>query len=480
MVGRWIRFGLSGLLLAWALSQPVQASEDFSKWFDAFKTSATDTALHDFLYNMPKGGDLHQHLSGSIFSEWWWQLALGKPAQGEIFFTRLRMGNCLPIDAAAAAGNAQLLFQTISQYRFDRLSACQQTMFTALAQLNPAEQQAWMNSVRLDEPSEGRDEFFETHWQRLGDVIANPWIMAEALALHIKAFADEGLVYLEPQVTLLGYRDKAGLALTPSEVATIFRARLNQPDLVKTGVTLRFQQSILRFLPDAETELAHAYQIVSDEPEWIAVNMVGREDDDRGHPLRFLETIRGLRQQYPDVRLSIHAGEVDEPNHHVRDTLLLGADRIGHGLNLISDRQTLIQMRHGPYLVEINLISNLLLEYVPEFSAHPFPEYLRLGVPVALSTDDRGMWDSTMTDEYFVAVKSFNLSWSELRRLTENSIQYSFLAPGPKAVLLVSLDQRFTAFEKRMQDQDPRQVAALKISPKRGFVCRKYNLCSRQ
>ncbi|MFB0906478.1 MAG: hypothetical protein QMA98_05855, partial [Pseudomonadales bacterium] len=137
-------------------------------------------------------------------------------------------------------------------------------------------------------------------------------------------------------------------------------------------------------------ELAHAYQIVSDEPEWIAVNMVGREDDDRGHPLRFLETIRGLRQQYPDVRLSIHAGEVDEPNHHVRDTLLLGADRIGHGLNLISDRQTLIQMRHGPYLVEINLISNLLLEYVPEFSAHPFPEYLRLGVPVALSTDDRG------------------------------------------------------------------------------------------
>ena len=86
MVGRWIRFGLSGLLLAWALSQPVQASEDFSKWFDAFKTSATDTALHDFLYNMPKGGDLHQHLSGSIFSEWWWQLALGKPAQGEIFF----------------------------------------------------------------------------------------------------------------------------------------------------------------------------------------------------------------------------------------------------------------------------------------------------------------------------------------------------------------------------------------------------------
>ena len=32
---------------------------------------------------------------------------------------------------------------------------------------------------------------------------------------------------------------------------------------------------------------------------------------------------------------AIHAGEVDEPNSHISETLLLGADRIGHGLNLI-------------------------------------------------------------------------------------------------------------------------------------------------
>ena len=336
-----------------------------------------------------------------------------------------------------------------------------------------------MNSVRLDQPSEGRDEFFETHWQRLGDVIANPWIMAEALALHIKAFADEGLVYLEPQITLMGYRDQTGLALSPARAASIFRARLNQPDVVDTGVTFRFQQSILRFLPNAEAELTRAYQIVSDEPEWVGVNMVGREDDDRGHPLRFLQTLRGLRQQYPNIRLSIHAGEVDEPNYHVRDTLLLGADRIGHGLNLISDPQTLIQMRHGPYLVEINLISNLLLEYVSDFSQHPFPEYLRLGVPVALATDDRGMWDSTMTDEYFVAVKSFNLSWDELRLLTQNSIQYSFLGPEPKSRLLNAVDTRLLAFEKYWQPQDPKQIGALKRSQKRGFICRNYDLCER-
>ncbi|MBT5053073.1 MAG: hypothetical protein HOM69_07595, partial [Gammaproteobacteria bacterium] len=74
MVRRWIRFGLISFLLGWALSQPAQANETFSQWFEDFKASATDAELHDFLYSMPKGGDLHQHLSGSIFSEWWWQL----------------------------------------------------------------------------------------------------------------------------------------------------------------------------------------------------------------------------------------------------------------------------------------------------------------------------------------------------------------------------------------------------------------------
>ena len=128
---------------------------------------------------------------------------------------------------------------------------------------------------------------------------------------------------------------------------------------------------------------------------FVAVNMVGREDDDRGYPLRFLDTLRDLRRQYSGVRLSIHAGEVDEPNDHVRDTLLLGAERIGHGLNLIHDEDTMRRMQYGPYLVEINLISNLLLQYVDDYSQHPFPEYLRTGIPVALSTDDRGMWDST-------------------------------------------------------------------------------------
>jgi adenosine deaminase CECR1 len=203
--------------------------------------------------------------------------------------------------------------------------------------------------------------------------------------------------------------------------------------------------------------------------------MVGREDNDKGYPARFLPTLRKLRQQYSGVRLSIHAGEVDEPNSHVRDTLLLGADRIGHGLNLITDDDTMLLMRHGPYLVEINLISNLLLEYVSDYSEHPFPEYLRTGIPVALSTDDRGMWESTMTDEFYVATTEFSLSWEEIKTLGRNSLEHAFVSDELKEQLIREYNERILRFERQMQR---RGIAQLGPMPEtRGFVCNRYQLC---
>jgi adenosine deaminase CECR1 len=204
--------------------------------------------------------------------------------------------------------------------------------------------------------------------------------------------------------------------------------------------------------------------------------MVGREDNDKGYPLRFLPVLRELRHKYPDINLSIHAGEVDEPNFHVRDTLLLGAQRIGHGVNLITDPETMVLMRNGPYLVEINLISNLLLEYVSDYSQHPFPEYLRVGIPVALSTDDRGMWDSNMSDEFYVAVKEFNLSWEEIVKLSRNSLQYSFVDQATKQRLLAVYDKRIAAFETQYQKKGWAALADTKPESY-GFLCRHYQVC---
>ncbi|MFT7246632.1 MAG: adenosine deaminase CECR1 [Candidatus Azotimanducaceae bacterium] len=450
-----------------------------SAWFEDIKQTASDAELYQLLYEMPKGGDLHLHMSGSGFPEWWYELALAAESDGYRYYTKVRINNCRDYGGQAfKIGTPYLLmFVTLQESNWNQLPVCEQKEYELMSALTPEQKEGWLNSVKLDKSYEGRAEFFETHWQRLQDLVANPWILSEIIARNFKAFSDEGLMYLEPQVSAMGHIDVEGNPIPPAAVAQIIESRLAEKDIRDLGISWRFQQAILRFTPFAEENLKQAYEFVSSQKTWVAVNMVGREDDDKGHPARFLSTMRELRHNYSNVKLSIHAGEVDEPNSHVKDTLLLGADRIGHGLNLISDPDTMLRMRHGPYMVEINLVSNLLLEYVTDYSEHPFPEYLRTGIPVALSTDDRGMWDSTMTDEFFVAVKEFNLSWEEIKLLGENSLKYSFTAPAKKAEMLKSYANRFERFEKKLARQGLSALAK-DSAPWHGFVCTRYALCA--
>jgi adenosine deaminase CECR1 len=447
-------------------------------WFDDLRNSGNAADLYRVLYYMPKGGDLHNHLSGSNFSEWWYELALAQKERGYRYHTKVRIENCVDY-GGNQYGRAPyyLMFRNITAVNFDTLSDCEKREYKPLENLSEEEKAGWLDSIRLDKPHEGREEFFGTHWPRLNALTRNPWLQAESMIRNMQAFGAEGITYLETMVAVYGFADPDGSAISAQQVVDVLRERLQQEDARATGVTVRLQLPILRFEPTAEEQLRRAYALVHDNRDiFVAVNMVGREDNDKGHPLRFLETTRELRRQYGDVRLSIHAGEVDEPNFHVRDTLLLGADRIGHGINLITDDDTMRLMRHGPYLVETNLISNLLLQYVSDYSEHPFPEFLRTGIPVALSTDDRGMWDSTMTDEFFVAVSEFNLSWDEVKTLSRNSLQYSFLEPQLKQTLLQDFDNRIAKFERNVNKHG---LARLGPLPKtRQFVCTHYEICN--
>jgi adenosine deaminase CECR1 len=470
---------LPSLALPLLLTSFSTFAEPKAQWFEQFKDDATPEQLYRFLHAMPKGGDLHNHLSGSNFSEWWYDLATDQQKNGGYqYYTKVTIKQCLGFDNNEYGFTPQLLlFRTVQQSSYDTLSVCEQSEYKPLEQLSSEEKEAWMDSIRLDKKHEGRQEFFATHWQRLNELPQNPFIMAEMLVNNMKAFAEEGLVYLESQETNHRKIKTDGTFYTPQQAVEIFKERLSQKDAKETGVTVRLQTTILRFLPSAEQDLEDLYKFVDDNRDlYVSVNMVGREDDDKGHPLRFLPTLRKLRKNIPELKLSIHAGEVDEPNHHVRDTLLLGASRIGHGVNLINDPETMLLMRNEKALVEINLISNLLLEYVSDYSQHPFPEYLRTGIPVTLSTDDRGMWESTMTDEYYVAVKEFDLSWQEILKLGRNSIAFSFVEDHIKEELLSDYDDRIGQFVKSFKKNKSRILSGQKIKT-RAFICERYTLC---
>ncbi|MET0534177.1 MAG: adenosine deaminase [Steroidobacter sp.] len=449
-------------------------------WFEQVKATATPEQLYTFLYALPKGGDLHNHLQGAILSEWMWDSALAQEKLGYTYYAKVRINNCRDYGTNEFGVQPYLLmFKNLSAVNYQKLSDCEKGEYKRLQDLDAREKTGWLNSMRLDQKFEGRDEFFQAHWFRISEIIASPYVIADILYKNMEAFGKEGMVYLETQIPLEGFVKPDGSPFSTDEVANIFRARLAAKDAIATGVTVRFQNALLRFTPDAEDRLRQLYAINDKYRDlYVGINMVGREDNDKGYPLRFLPVLRELRHKYPDINLSIHAGEVDEPNFHIRDTLLLGAKRIGHGVNLISDPDTLVSMRNGPYMVEINLISNLLLEYVDTYAKHPFPEYLRLGVPVALSTDDRGMWDSNLTDEYFVAVKEFNLSWEEMVQLGRNSLKFSFLDEPSKQKLLAAYEKRVQTFAQQFQSKGWDSFEDVK-PVSYSFLCNHYRVCLR-
>jgi adenosine deaminase CECR1 len=362
-----------------------------------------------------------------------------------VFYTRARFAG------APDSVDPTARFRTIRSKAYELLAPQTKAEYVPLASLSPEERRLWCQGLRLDGSGNGRLEFFGRIWPRLGQVLESLPVSTELMVESMKAFGAEHVAYLETQFMVDAMADNEGRAVPPEEAVAYVRRRLAQPDAAATGVTVRFQHTILRFAPDAELRLERAYAFVDAHRDmWVGLNLAGIEENGLGYPLRFLDTFRRMRARYPTLPLSIHAGEMDGPDRHVRDTLLLGATRIGHGVNLIKDPDTLLLLQQSrAVLVEINLISNRLLGYTPDLSTHPFPEYLRTGIPVCLNTDDRGMWDSNLTDEYYTAVTLYHLSWVEILSMGRDSIARSFAEPEVKSRLLSQYEERIAAFERR-------------------------------
>jgi adenosine deaminase len=140
------------------------------------------------------------------------------------------------------------------------------------------------------------------------------------------------------------------------------------------------------------------------------------------------------------------------------------AERIGHGVDLLSEtggegvEALLRTMRDADVLVEICLTSNAVLLGV-EGGAHPLSTYLSREVPVALSTDDHGVFRTDITDEFVRAVTVQNLEYRTLKNMVRASLEHSFLA-GPSLWEVRSRYDRLAEACAHDEPGDPRPSPA--------------------
>ena len=115
---------------------------------------------------------------------------------------------------------------------------------------------------------------------------------------------------------------------------------------------------------------------------------------------------------------------------------------------------------------KVNAIStsNVLLNVIPEMKQYPLMRYHHQGLETTVNTDDRGIFQITLTGENVALARDTGASLQELQELQMNAVEASFLPPDRKA----KLKDRFLADMATFNFQVYRYVASHTPDQQRG------------
>ena len=188
------------------------------------------------------------------------------------------------------------------------------------------------------------------------------------------------------------------------------------------------------------TQMVLGFELASADPRFVGVNLVQPEEwyvarRDFALHMRMLQYLHSV---YPKVHISLHAGELaqgmvtpEELSFHIRSSVETGgAERIGHGMDVMYEdraQELLRELAQRNVMIEVCLTSNATILGVTG-DRHPLRQYMRAGVPVALATDDEGVSRSDMTQEYLRGALDQGLTYTQLKNMARNSLEYAFVS----------------------------------------------------
>lgn len=438
----------------------AQAQDDTAAAMEALRRDPE--GLREFLIALPKGGDLHHHLSGSVYAETYMAWA---EEDGDYCITSSGLALSLSCgdgnDVPVPTGRRELFLDVVRAW----------SMFEFVPTY----------------PGSGADHFFST-FSKFGAISGSQH--GRMLADVRRRAAAENVLYIEPMLTSnstarsLGgdvWQQQGGGNFGAADFADFHAALLaasgfdaaldrllddasNSEQIADSelgcgggaaqpgcDVVTRYQAYISRSgdAPGVFAQMVAAYEAAVLDDRIVGLNLVGPEDgftamsnyDEQMDMLQYLGEYYATEGLSP-LRLSLHAGEItaasipdgfelDQTQHIRKAVEIAGARRIGHGIDVLDENdpdELLDQLRDRGILVEICLASNDIILEV-KGPGHPVHEYLARGVPVSLATDDQAVARSSMAAEFVRGVQDQGLDYGELKLMIRASLEYSFL-PG--------------------------------------------------
>lgn len=128
--------------------------------------------------------------------------------------------------------------------------------------------------------------------------------------------------------------------------------------------------------------------------------------------------------------ITVHSGEANVPNapRYVKEAIeYLGADRIGHGVQIYRDPEMIEYVKAKGVTLELCPTSNWLTNAVESRESHPFRKLYEAGVNVTINTDDGGIFNINLNDEYELLHKLHKMSIEDLKQCSINAYNASFI-----------------------------------------------------
>lgn len=450
------------------------------------RVRASTSALSTFLRLMPKGADLHTHLSGAATTE-------------NLIRWARQDGVCIRNSDASAV---------LPPCTADTTPL---TTATPSNDLVPTLLSAWSMENKVGALRDRHQHFFDAFGKF--SVVANNHVV-DMTDEVVRRAAAQGVVHLE---IIVGFQGSAigrladqlmdkGASWTEAYLANAREQLLAAPEfrptilrsveeISKISSDLRARWRCESPRPDPACDVSvrylihavrtqsrehvfgqwvYAFELAQADSRVVGVNLVAPEEsspslayyDDEMLALGVLNRMNRTLPDRQPVHVALHAGELVPEvlpatssgqahlRSHIRRAILTaGAERIGHAVDILHEseedpadsddadaadlarptgagpaKRLLRQMAQLGVAVEVCLTSNQAI-LGAEGDAHPLAAYLAAGVPVTLATDDEGILRTDLSAEYLRAAQVQRLDYRQLKAIARTGVEKSFL-PG--------------------------------------------------
>lgn len=442
---------LVGLVTATSVAGYAVSDEARTQaYFESIKKDPN--LLLAFLRQMPKGADLHNHLSGSIYAESLIQWAASAKDCVDPAVLNIVAGPCRgpEVPVANALADPPLYASLIDAFSMRNWQLSRQSghdhFFDTFGKFGQATEGAGGNMLaetasRAASQHELYQELMFTPTGKELETLAKSLGWDDDFGQMQKKLIDGGL----PQILATASQSIRIAEAARDKILNCSTAKADPGCQIKQRFLFQvsrgkpkevvFAQILAGFLMAGADP-----KLVPLDPDVLGLNLVMPEDwyvPMTDFPLH-MRVLDYLHKRYPQVHIALHAGELVEGlvppeglQFHVRDSVETGhAERIGHGVDVMNETRPAELMREmvtRNVMVEICLTSNDVILGV-RGRKHPLREYMRAGVPVALATDDEGVARSDMTHEYLKGAEEQDLSYLQLKKMARTSLEHSFLA----------------------------------------------------